>query len=702
MTRSIHTGVRCMVVAVLVASAFLGCDRDPGREAGGSASGGAAHSAVRGAELTREALEQLVVAERAEPVLPDAELPGLDSVLPIETERGGQDRTPRSIGDDAWETSMELDVGSLHAQTAKIGWRAQLNAGGGFPADPQLAVSTTHVVVTARQRMGFYTKSGQQLATMSSATFFSSLDDGTVDGFNRFNDLRTVYDPFRRRFWVAAIGSNQRQSDTDQRRYIAAVAVSKSEDPLDGWYFYWWDAVGQYGQQNSSVWEPGTAADYPIIAVDAFGIHQTNAVVHKDAGIRYWHVVFFPGAPLAAGASGINGWQFWDLKNPDGGDAGLMQPVQHHGWPGRTFYVSRYANSILVWSLTNWLTAQQSMTRVEVEMPSAWSSPENAPQLGSDHVIKMTNLGTNPLKAVYRRGFVHIVTNDARDWFGDGQMLSSVRLIRIPVDDYPEIPTGAGHGFINRVFGKNNKYSDAPEDRIYYAWPAIEVNRWGDMVLVYSRSGATIHPEARYSIYDFGDPDISPSHPLRAGDAPYQITYPSYQDDPIEVLPWGDIAGASVDPSDDEAIWVAHQFATDTVYNSNGNYDVYVARILSSHRPDWTLGRDWRAIQPFVHPEDPVTIVGTIHNYGDGISPPAIVVGRLIDSTGRAFSLGRAMLEAMPAGGSRTVRLEGLVPPALPPGAYRLEIDVNPGHSVQEHSFANNVTRLRDLEVRAR
>src|ERR1700681_3621982 len=103
----------------------------------------------------------------------------------------------------------------------------------------------------------------------------------------------------------------------------------------------------------------------------------------------------------------------------------------------------------------------------------------------------MSNLWNNALKVVYRDELLHIVTNDARDWFNDGTSLNSIRLVRLSVKKYPGIKTG-GQYYINRVFGKNNIFDDnANIDHMYYGWPAIEVNKNDDMIIVYARTGTT-------------------------------------------------------------------------------------------------------------------------------------------------------------------------------------------------------------------
>jgi hypothetical protein len=129
---------------------------------------------------------------------------------------------------------------------------------------------------------------------------------------------------------------------------------------------------------------------------------------------------------------------------------------------------------------------------------------------------------------------------------------------------------------IERTFGSNNVFEDPPDSKFFYAWSAVEVNKDGNMAIVYTRSGTTIFPETRFSVFLAADPDIRSSRILKAGEDSYQVGF-KWSDNS---LPWGDEAGASVDPVDDTSIWLAQQFANSRHKNSgNGNYSVFVGKV---------------------------------------------------------------------------------------------------------------------------
>jgi hypothetical protein len=509
-------------------------------------------------------------------VIPPVRLEEPEPVDALEAAMGHPflDATP--VEETAAPTGGTPDESSfVQTPPATLGWGAT-GVQYGFPADAQISVSSSHVIVSGRQTIGFFARNGTVVkGPFAALDFFAplGLDDGTANAITRYNDLRTLFDPYRRRFWVLANGGNPQTYSTDpaKTRPVLAFGVSKTENPMDGWYLYWTYAVAHWGLKDG-VYQPGDSSDYPRIGIDPFAIHITNKVanaVTKDS--RYHKVTFFPAAPLAAGTF-KNGWQFWDLKNPDGSMAGPIQPVVHHGSTDRAFYVSRYkSDKVLVWTLTNPLTSSQKMSRTQVSVKS-FTSPVNAPQKGSTKLIKTTNLKTGPVSAAYRSPFLYVVFNDAHDWFGDGQVLSSIRLLRMSVSGLPDSSVSES-GFFDRTFGKNSSIDDPADAHIHYAWPAVEVNKNRDVIVVYARSGKTIFPEVRFTVLRHNESDVSPSRLLQSGKATYNPT------GAMSPLPWGDTGGACVDPVDDTGIWMAQQYATTAP--TDNNFEIWVGKALS-------------------------------------------------------------------------------------------------------------------------
>jgi hypothetical protein len=578
-------------------------------------------------------------------------------------------------------------------------WKA-LDSGSGNarPPDPQIAVSTTHVVTTLTRWIAFYDKAGNQLQSTSSPTFFSplGLDDGTNEGFAIYSDMRCLFDSYRKRFWVCALArspytSKDPQLPAEKKRALITVAVSKTEDPNQGWWMYWWDAVAHWGETNDSVYQPGDVADYTMIGIDPDLFHANNVVANNEPGVnhRYLRVSFADADAMAAGQPGssVSGWQFWDLTNPDGSSANLVQPVVHHGSTGRSYYVSHQGgtNNLIVWALTFPLTANQQLSREAVPL-EAWLGPVDAPQKGSTDKISMTNTGTDVLKAVFRWPYLFCCTTDARNWGGDSPR-SSVRFVRISAAGFPNLPTDAASGFVSRTFGDKSA-EDPPGSQIYYAWAAVEANKNGDAVLVYARSGTTIYPEARFSAYLLNENDIRPSRLLKAGEAAY-----SGGDSPLR---WGDLAGASVDPKDETAIWITHQYARSSG-NSN-NYGLWVGKVFGRLYFD----KYFKALalgSPEARAGDSVRYSGVIANGGDGRAPAGSVMVELAGAR-TLYRLGAFMIPALAAGGSTGFQQTLRLPVRLAPGDYRVRLSLPPSPAT-EYSAMNNTAEAM-LRVRSR
>jgi hypothetical protein len=97
---------------------------------------------------------------------------------------------------------------------------------GGAAGDPQLAVSTKFVVVTARNAITIYTKTG--IAIMPPQPmfdFFRPLSDElrSLFGVTSYFDARAIFDPFRRRFWVGAMAEEPGRIGNG-KRFVTAVS----------------------------------------------------------------------------------------------------------------------------------------------------------------------------------------------------------------------------------------------------------------------------------------------------------------------------------------------------------------------------------------------------------------------------------------------------------------------------------------------
>lgn len=137
----------------------------------------------------------------------------------------------------------------------KASWRAAPCIKGN-PSDAQIAVSSTHVAVTMESSMACTTKGNKQEKLFNADLFnplLLSLAPGGKDNCNqkpyvacaqKQSDMRVLFDPYPKRFWLLDGGViYTADRDPKKARGYFLLAVSQTEDPKDGWYLYWWDAV---------------------------------------------------------------------------------------------------------------------------------------------------------------------------------------------------------------------------------------------------------------------------------------------------------------------------------------------------------------------------------------------------------------------------------------------------------------------------
>ena len=212
---------------------------------------------------------------------------------------------------------------------AEISWHAY-DSPGDASADTQLAVSSTHVVVTTRTTVAYFDKQGN---VVKAPFWFGDLFGPAVMAGLKVNavfDTRSIYDPYRKRFWVGSLGFQVDASgaETSPRVRKVLMAVSVSENPMDGWWLHAWNS-GAEESDNS---------DYLTLGIHEKCIIQSNTAVRAD-GSGYRSVCIYAADAMVQGKSGV-GSRFTGLTNPNtGNEPDFVQPVSHHG-PSPLLYLT--------------------------------------------------------------------------------------------------------------------------------------------------------------------------------------------------------------------------------------------------------------------------------------------------------------------------------------------------------------------------
>jgi hypothetical protein len=447
---------------------------------------------------------------------------------------------------------------------------------GGSPADSNIAASSTHICLTARGAFACYTKGGTLVSPgpgfdtrpYNAGEFFEKSGftitpppSGTLT-----KDGRVVFDQYHKRFFMVF---QAREPITILNRLL--IAVSKSEDPRDGWWTY----ADTVGTQK----DPGQ--DYQWL-----GVNSTYLLVANNQGkgqplTKYYYM--YPTADLAAGKP----YSRLDPKI----SAPNAVPCVHDTTTQDAFWVQRDDSThASVWAVRN---GQVTSRQVKIQTSTG---PVGGVELGGETVDYNHIIGWTPQNAQFRNGRIAWVSNDGHTWAGQSSSNSAVRLVQLNVtkffDSVPSITVE-----IDRVFGRASVGD--PAGVVYdYGWPAVATNANSDIVVGSVRSHPTIFPECRASVWLAGQPDISSSVLLAKSTSPLTEFH---------------MAGACADPAT-SAVYLSQQYGI-----SPSSWVIHVAKMLGSVMPDVIATQ----VQPpaMIAPGASGKLTVTIVNQGDGPMP---------------------------------------------------------------------------------
>jgi hypothetical protein len=308
------------------------------------------------------------------------------------------------------------------------------------------------------------------------------------------------------------------------RRYIA-FAVSKTEDPRDGFHQY------MITESNNR--------DFPWMAVNG----NAFIVAHKGSESTI--------APVATVLS-VNAVKSGDQHPPYfsyyvqdlGGVTAAIPPAHYQNSTGLSFLLAGSDNRIDIFAFR--------------QPTDPWTAP---PLLKTS--VNLSE-GISFYNAVYRSGKLYLVGNKLVEENGAAKRYS-VRLVRVPIEQPSassiKAATSSSKGFLDWFFGRNS-HADPSGSLISYEKPALAVNKNGDMLFAYGRypfsPANSLNPEARYTYWFANEAKQRPSHLLQAGTALNSESI-------ISAL---DYATVVVDPSNDLTFWMAAPYSIGTGYKT--------------------------------------------------------------------------------------------------------------------------------------
>ena len=483
----------------------------------------------------------------------------------------------------------------------------QISIGGG-PADANVAASSTHICVTARGAFACYTKSGAlvsvgpryEVRPYTAAEFFTQagiqVPNSVVAGNDPAKDGRVVFERYVKRFFMAF------QTREEHPRLL--IAVSKSEDPRDGWWTYA-DKVEDAAANGQDWMSMGVNASHLLISNNMWkctGTYGTDSWDCKTSKAATFHTryLMYSAAELAAGLP------YTRTEWSDPAVKGWAVPCVHDSYTTDAFWVHRDdATHATVWAVRN-----GNVTHRQVTVQTA-TAAVNGAQLGGS-LVSYNNIMLYSQNAHYRNGRIAFVSNVGHTWSGQSSANNAVHLVRVDVSKiFDPSPTATVE--INRIFGRSS--AGDPSGVIYdYGWPAVAVNTNGDIVVGSVRSHSSIYPELRASVWFAGQPDISPGVSLAKSTSP---------------VPQFHMAGASADPSTD-GVYLAQAYGS-----SSPGWRIRVAKMLGQVLPD-VIATQVQPPATIAHGASGNVIV-TVMNQGDGPMPAS--TGKLYLSTDKSIHL---------------------------------------------------------------
>lgn len=414
------------------------------------------------------------------------------------------------------------------APTAMTNFKA-IPATGWLPPDCTMAAGPSNILVAVNGNVSVFARTGgaAQVTRRLDAWFSNVVTNAKVF------DPKALYDQHAGRWVLLAVAM---PNDTSVHESYFLLSVSKTADPLKGWFNYKIDAAKD-GSTATTNW-----ADYPSLGLDNQAFYLTANMFKFGGNYQYAKLRIIAKAQAYAG-SALTFTDFTKLKNADGSLCFTVQPCHTFGAPGVQSFINTLfpggttptQKRVTLWSLTNPLTSP-SLTSRSVPVDPYGLAP-NADQQGTAPALESGDVRV--LNAVFRGGSVWAGFSTAHDW-GDGVGVASCRWMQVNATSGTIIQQG--------VFGAK---------KFHYFYPAVMPDTNGNMTMVFCRSGSSEFASIRYSGRLSSDPagTLQGSALLKSGEATYNGPDGSGRNR------WGDYAGAASDPVDGRLVWFYSMYA---------------------------------------------------------------------------------------------------------------------------------------------
>ena len=430
-------------------------------------------------------------------------------------------------------------VSSQSLATFSIGFNGlnSTQSGNTGPPDVHVATGPNYVMEMVNDLGAIYTKQGSLYQTVNLYSLFNTIG---------VTDPKILFDSNSNR-WFASIFSDKTNTFASGN---VTIAVSTTADPFV-WNLY------NLCPGNSGICPSSLFPDQPILGVSDDKVTVSANVFHHGGGLliggQYW---VLNKSEMVSGARTVD----FFTHGPDSSFASL-HPVQSLSSTTTSYIITvgenstelNYCNACnnrVVISLTGVPPGPVSNQTVSLGIPPI-NAPPNTVQKGNftgygTQQIYIDNQDTRVQTAIWAQGMLWFALNDGCTPPGDSQR-ACIRFI--------ELNTSTMSLAQNFDFGANGKY---------YFYPALSLDKGGNLDVVYGFSSANDYPSLAITgrlVSDLPNTLAAPVT-IRSGTT-YNAMFcaqPIYPNGPWYCR-YGDYFGAAPDPSSPSNVWVAGQYS---------------------------------------------------------------------------------------------------------------------------------------------
>lgn len=377
-----------------------------------------------------------------------------------------------------------------------------------------------------------YSKTGSLLGTYNSAAFFDSPSGWYV------SDPQVKYDPSTGRWFVSAMAFEAGTSPFPGG-YVY-LAISTSGDPLGTWNVYTVDSNNSeivYDQPMFSITQDKiiiTWDDYKGSFAASSYIGQETWVIQKS------QVLSGSSSPLMDslfGAPDPTRWRLYPVTENTEINTGYLVYNTFNASAGLITVTGTPANSDVTYS-------QDNLAITQTNNPPSASQPGLPSSIDTDSAAFISG--------VYFNGYIWVGGNDGCIPSSDSVERSCLRLIEISLN-------GTSPSILEDF--------DASSYGTYLYYPGISADTSGDVIISFTESSSSIYPGSYVIVQPAGSPAGYLSNPIAT-----QLGQTTYNNDQgvcggTSGSPsrWGDYSGAALDPSNTNNVWVASEYASNSV-----------------------------------------------------------------------------------------------------------------------------------------